>query len=74
MKHPDPISGIHHITAIASSAPENLAFYEQLLGLRMVKTGAHFYPTAPVSKWSSAQFQSFPNAKQTIRTQRSRTP
>ena len=31
------ISGIHHITAIASSASENLAFYEEVLGLRLVK-------------------------------------
>lgn len=36
------ISGIHHITAIASSARENLAFYEQLLGLRLVKKTVNF--------------------------------
>ena len=42
MKQPNPISGIHHITAIASSARENLAFYEQLLSLRLVKKTVNF--------------------------------
>ena len=37
-----PISGIHHITAIASSATENLRFYEQVLGLRLVKQTVNF--------------------------------
>ena len=36
------ISGIHHITAIASSASENLAFYEEVLGLRLVKMTVNF--------------------------------
>ena len=36
------ISGIHHITAIASSASENLAFYENVLGLRLVKKTVNF--------------------------------
>jgi glyoxalase family protein len=36
------ISGIHHITAIASSAAENLAFYENILGLRLVKQTVNF--------------------------------
>jgi glyoxalase family protein len=36
------ISGIHHITAIASSASENLAFYRGLLGLRLVKKTVNF--------------------------------
>ena len=36
------ISGIHHITAIASSATENLAFYENVLGLRLVKKTVNF--------------------------------
>ncbi len=36
------ISGIHHITAIASSAAENLAFYEKVLGLRLVKQTVNF--------------------------------
>ena len=36
------ISGIHHITAIASSASENLAFYEKVLDLRLVKKTVNF--------------------------------
>jgi len=37
-----PIPGIHHITAIAPSAVENLAFYEKILGLRLVKQTVNF--------------------------------
>jgi glyoxalase family protein len=36
------ICGIHHITAIASSASENVAFYENVLGLRLVKKTVNF--------------------------------
>jgi predicted esterase/catechol 2,3-dioxygenase-like lactoylglutathione lyase family enzyme len=36
------ISGIHHITAVASSAAENRAFYENILGLRLVKQTVNF--------------------------------
>ncbi len=36
------ISAIHHITAIAASAAENLKFYEQVLGLRLVKQTVNF--------------------------------
>ncbi|MBI5582050.1 MAG: VOC family protein [Deltaproteobacteria bacterium] len=36
------ISAIHHITAIAASAAENLEFYEQVLGLRLVKQTVNF--------------------------------
>ena len=36
------MSGIHHITAVASSAAENLAFYENVLGLRLVKKTVNF--------------------------------
>jgi len=36
------ISGIHHITAVTSSAAENLAFYEKTLGLRLVKQTVNF--------------------------------
>ena len=35
-------SGIHHITAIASSASENVAFFENVLGLRLVKRTVNF--------------------------------
>ena len=36
------IKGIHHITAIASSASENSEFYEGVLGLRLVKKTVNF--------------------------------
>ena len=36
------ISGIHHITAVTASAAENLAFYEKILGLRLVKQTVNF--------------------------------
>ena len=36
------ISGIHHITAIASTTTENLGFYEKVLGLRLVKKTVNF--------------------------------
>ena len=36
------ISGIHHITAVTSSAAENLAFYEKILSLRLVKQTVNF--------------------------------
>ena len=42
MNNNSKISGIHHITAIASSAAENLAFYENVLGLRLVKKTVNF--------------------------------
>ena len=39
----DPkIGGIHHITAIASSASDNLAFYTDVLGMRLVKKTVNF--------------------------------
>ncbi len=36
------IQGIHHITAIAGSAAENVVFYENVLGLRLVKQTVNF--------------------------------
>jgi glyoxalase family protein len=42
MNNDSKIIGIHHITAIASSAAENLAFYENVLGLRLVKKTVNF--------------------------------
>ena len=42
MKTNSQVGGIHHITAIASSASENLAFYENVLGLRLVKKTVNF--------------------------------
>lgn len=37
-----PISGLHHITAIASDPQANLDFYTELLGLRLVKLTVNF--------------------------------
>ncbi len=37
-----PITGIHHITAIASDPQHNLDFYTQVLGLRLVKLTVNF--------------------------------
>jgi glyoxalase family protein len=42
MKNNSNIGGIHHITAIASSASNNVAFYEKFLGLRLVKKTVNF--------------------------------
>ncbi|MGD8992609.1 MAG: ring-cleaving dioxygenase [Desulfobacterales bacterium] len=42
MNNNTQISAIHHITAIASSAHENVAFYENVLGLRLVKKTVNF--------------------------------
>jgi predicted esterase/catechol 2,3-dioxygenase-like lactoylglutathione lyase family enzyme len=42
MKNLHRIRGIHHITAVTSSAFENLAFYEKTLGLRLVKQTVNF--------------------------------
>ena len=42
MKHLETIHGIHHITAICSSPTVNLTFYENVLGLRLVKQTVNF--------------------------------
>ena len=39
---PNPILGLHHVTAIASDAQRNLDFYTQVLGLRFVKRTVNF--------------------------------
>ena len=36
------ILGIHHVTAIAGDADENIAFYTRVLGLRLVKITVNF--------------------------------
>lgn len=36
------LSAIHHITAVASGAAENLYFYKEVLGLRLVKKTVNF--------------------------------
>ena len=42
MTHHSKTYGIHHITAVASAAAENLAFYRDILGLRLVKKTVNF--------------------------------
>ena len=37
-----PIRGIHHITAIASSPQANVDFYHSLLGQRLIKRTVNF--------------------------------
>ena len=39
---PGPISGIHHMTAIAGDPQRNLDFYAGVLGLRLVKLTVNF--------------------------------
>ena len=37
MTTPRPTRGLHHVTAIAGPAQENLDFYAGVLGMRLVK-------------------------------------
>ncbi|HHX07382.1 MAG TPA: ring-cleaving dioxygenase [Erysipelothrix sp.] len=37
MNNPKPLKGIHHVTAITSSAPKIYDFYTNILGMRLVK-------------------------------------
>ncbi len=37
-----PVNGLHHVTAIASSAQGNLDFYAKVLGLRFIKKTVNF--------------------------------
>jgi glyoxalase family protein len=47
MSNSNPITGIHHVTAIASDPQANIDFYTGLLGLRLVKKTVNFDdPTA----------------------------
>lgn len=39
---PEPIVGLHHVTAIASKPQQNLDFYTEVLGLRLVKRTVNF--------------------------------
>ncbi|GGG90521.1 ring-cleaving dioxygenase [Silvibacterium dinghuense] len=39
---PKPIAGLHHVTAIASQPQQNLDFYREVLGLRLVKRTVNF--------------------------------
>jgi glyoxalase family protein len=42
MSPPSPVTGIHHVTAIASDPQQNVDFYAGLLGLRLVKRTVNF--------------------------------
>jgi glyoxalase family protein len=42
MQNITTIGGIHHITAITGSAAKNFAFYNQVLGLRLIKKTVNF--------------------------------
>lgn len=42
VRMPDPIRGVHHITAIAGDPQRNMDFYSQVLGLRLVKLTVNF--------------------------------
>ena len=42
IKDNPPISGIHHLTAVAASAADNYRFYTRVLGLRLVKKTVNF--------------------------------
>ena len=39
---PQPVSGLHHVTAIAGDPQRNLDFYAGLLGMRLVKLTVNF--------------------------------
>ena len=52
MNNDSKISGIRHITAIASSAAKNLAFYENVLGLRLVKKTINFDEPKLIARWA----------------------
>ncbi len=39
---PSPLTGVHHVTALASDPRENLRFYTRTLGLRLVKRTVNF--------------------------------
>ncbi len=39
---PDPIPGLHHVTALSGAAQDTLNFYAGVLGLRRVKTTVNF--------------------------------
>jgi glyoxalase family protein len=65
-----PIGGIHHVTAIAGDAQENLDFYTGVLGLRLVKRSVNqdatdtyhlFYADADGHPGSDLTFFPWPN-------------
>jgi glyoxalase family protein len=66
------LEGIHHITAITADAPQNVAFYAGLLGLRLVKKSVNqddptvyhlFYADEAGSYGSDLTFFEYPRAR-----------
>ncbi|MFT4930274.1 MAG: glyoxalase family protein [Natronomonas sp.] len=69
---PTDIPGIHHVTAIGSDPSENLAFYTEALGLRLVKRSVNqddtsvyhlFYGDYEGSPGTSMTYFPYPNAR-----------
>ena len=69
---PDPIPGVHHVTAIGSDPATNLAFYTETLGLRLVKRSVNqddtsvyhlFYADHDGSPGTSMTFFPYPGAR-----------
>ncbi|MCF3642605.1 ring-cleaving dioxygenase [Rhizobium sp. TRM95111] len=67
------LTGIHHLTAITANAPQNLAFYTRVLGLRLVKktvnqddtTAYHlFYADGLASPGTDLTFFDWPVARE----------
>ena len=48
----EKISGLHHITAIAGNAKQNLDFYTKVLGQRFVKKTVNFDDPVDVKCWA----------------------
>ncbi|MDQ0321437.1 glyoxalase family protein [Pararhizobium capsulatum DSM 1112] len=68
------LTGIHHLTAITANAPENLRFYTQVLGMRLVKktvnqddtTAYHlFYADGLATPGTDLTFFDWPVARET---------
>jgi glyoxalase family protein len=66
------LEGIHHITAVAADAPQNVEFYAGLLGLRLVKKSVNqddptvyhlFYADEQGSYGSDLTFFEYPGAR-----------
>jgi glyoxalase family protein len=65
------LTGIHHLTAVSANAPENLRFYTQVLGMRLIKKTVNqddvsayhlFYGDGIASPGSDLTFFDFPAA------------
>lgn len=69
------LNGLHHVTAITANAPGNLAFYTQLLGMRLVKKTVNqddvsayhlFYADASGTPGTDLTFFDWPNTAPNI--------